>query len=327
MLSGHLYPSFLLDARLLSITPLRVIHKHSCLPLLSGRLRSLRILCPTSLPAGDGSRWSVFSHSLTTEQFISFLLPLRRVLFRLFFATATCLFHGACPAPCRRPTFTPSGLEVGEGGFVCLTRHGDRSTAPYTFAMVNAYTLTPAPGGLRPLLRRFPSCAGGRMAAFSWVLPFLGGPRWIPLAYIGLSVVTAMVQETPHVGRASDMVRVGLYPWRQHAESALVSVVTDGQPLKCLLHCPWTGPQGVFQGGSDLTVARMHQRFDGALLADASLMPVWPSPNFYRLTLVPNLMAPRIVCVLVHYEQAVSRNCFAQAHYVWRFSLHAAVCS
>ena len=127
----------------------------------------------------------------------------------------------------------------------------------------------------------------------------------MPLVYIGLSVATAMVQETPHDGRVPDMVRVGLYPWRQHAERALVSVVTDGQPLRCLLHCPWTGPQGVFQGGSDLTVARMHQRFDGALLADASLMPVWPSPNFYRLTLVPNLMAPRLVCVLVHYEQAV----------------------
>ena len=160
------------------------------------------------------------------------------------------------------------------------------------------------PWGPPPPTPAVPPSACERPYAPAWLLWFLVGPRILPAVYLSIAVVPAMVLD-PTGGVAPDMVRVGLYPWRQHAENAFVSAVTDRQPVRCLLHCPWTGPQGVFQGGQDLTVAQMHHRFDGALLADASLMPVWPSPNFYRLTLVPNMMAPRLVCVLVHYDQAV----------------------
>ena len=49
-------------------------------------------------------------------------------------------------------------------------------------------------------------------------------------------------------------------------------------------------------------VEAAHFRFADALLADTSLMPIWPGPHPYQLTFVPHLASPSMVCVHMHYE-------------------------
>ena len=134
--------------------------------------------------------------------------------------------------------------------------------------------------------------------ALSCLQPYRGAAV-LSILLVGAS---AMMPTASITSALSGTVNPSLYPWRQPASRALLSAVADGDPVRCVLACPWTGPQGAFQGGPDLTVEAVHFRFAAALLADTSLMPVWPGPHPYQLTFVPHLASSSLICALLHYE-------------------------
>ena len=195
----------------------------------------------------------------------------------------------------------------GRRGRLRLPYHTRRSAhSPLHFRDGECLHADTGPWGPPPPTPAVPSSA---YVGASWtpLMLLLAGPRsgWrVPvLAIFALS--RAMISDDSRTQATSAVIRVGQYPWRTPADRAAVSATSDGQDFRCILHCPWTGPQGVFQGRASLTVLQLHQRFDAALLADASLVPVWPNPNFYRLNFVPGIRSSSLVCVLVHHDQTV----------------------
>ncbi|CAE7788155.1 unnamed protein product, partial [Symbiodinium microadriaticum] len=195
----------------------------------------------------------------------------------------------------------------GRRGRLRLPYHTRRSAhSPLHFRDGECLHADTGPWGPPPPTPAVPSSA---YVGASWtpLMLLLAGPRsgWrVPLLAI-FALSRAMISDDSRTQATSAVIRVGQYPWRTPADRAAVSATSDGQDFRCILHCPWTGPQGVFQGRASLTVLQLHQRFDAALLADASLVPVWPNPNFYRLNFVPGIRSSSLVCVLVHHDQTV----------------------
>ena len=195
----------------------------------------------------------------------------------------------------------------GRRGRLRLPYHIRRSAdQPLHFRDGECLHADTGPWGPPPPTPAVPSAAMRRGATlFPALLLLLSCPRKQGFGIlIGLLVVgtPAMLHSEAVTSVMSGMVSPSLYPWRQPASRALLSTVTAGNPVRCVLACPWTGPQGAFQGGSGLTVEAAHFRFADALLADTSLMPIWPGPHPYQLTFVPHLASPSMVCVLMHYE-------------------------
>ncbi|CAE7826777.1 unnamed protein product [Symbiodinium sp. CCMP2592] len=93
------------------------------------------------------------------------------------------------------------------------------------------------------------------------------------------------------------------FPWRSPPQDRTFQAVAGQARIRCTLLCPLTGLQGVYEVPSTSTYAEVRQHYQevyGNWIVD--VVPIWPTPRFDRLVLVPELAAgPRCVCVAARF--------------------------
>ncbi|CAE7283093.1 unnamed protein product [Symbiodinium sp. CCMP2592] len=123
------------------------------------------------------------------------------------------------------------------------------------------------------------------------------------LALIALVSTAGSMQVVP--SRQGLSSREGLpvrrYPWRYIASDRQLSDVNVNGRVRCTLLCPMTGPQGVHEvpaAASIASVLQHYQQTKGFWIRD--LIPVWPSPRWDQLVLVPDVDPfRRCVCIVL----------------------------
>ena len=123
----------------------------------------------------------------------------------------------------------------------------------------------------------------------------------ITLARLRSGVATPRAAQPPArtVSRDIHPVALGCFPWRHQPDEAMLSEISGRRPCRCMLWCPWNGPQGACKCLAGVTVTQLRVRFSSAMLASSEICPVWPSSRLDSVNFVPAMgRASTVVCVL-----------------------------